>query len=64
MPSIAKIVAEERKQAGLTQAQLAEKSGLPRESIARLEGGRVNPTVQYLEKLAAGMGKELEIRFK
>lgn len=43
---------EVRSAAGLTQEQLAEKSGLPRSHISRLENGKHSPSRSTLEKIA------------
>ncbi len=53
-----------RRRAGLTQRQLAEKAGIPQETIARIERGRVDPRVKTLDRLleACGWGLELEPR--
>lgn len=40
-----------RRRAGLTQRQLAAKAGIPQESIARIERGRVDPRVGTLDRL-------------
>jgi transcriptional regulator with XRE-family HTH domain len=45
-----------RKAAGLTQEQLAERSGFSQQYISKLEQGRRNPTVVTLYELAAGLG--------
>lgn len=49
-------LAEVRKEQGLSQEQLAERSGVCRVSIARYETGKLNPTLNTLEKLAAALG--------
>jgi transcriptional regulator with XRE-family HTH domain len=41
---------------GLTQEQLAKKSGVSRTYLARLETGRQDPTLSTLEKLAKALG--------
>ena len=47
---------EIREKKGLTQVQLAEKSNLSQEYIARLEtGSKVNPSLDALEKLAKAL---------
>ncbi len=46
--------------AGLTQQALAKSAGLPRSTIARLESGEGNPTIETLCKLAG----VLEARFQ
>ena len=60
---IARAIITARLEAGLTQAELAQKAALPQSNISRLESGTINPTVQTLEKVAAGLGKKLELRF-
>jgi transcriptional regulator with XRE-family HTH domain len=45
-----------RKEAGLTQEQLAERSGLSQQYISGLERGRRNPTVVTLYELAQALG--------
>ena len=47
-----KHIRQERK---LTQEQLAERAGLTREYIARLETGRYDPTLSTIEKLAKAL---------
>ena len=44
-----------RTEAGLTQEQLAELSGLPQSHISRLEGGKHSPSRMTLEKIAAAL---------
>jgi predicted transcriptional regulator len=45
-----------RGEAGLTQEQLAERSGLSQQYISKLEKGERNPTVVTLYELAQGLG--------
>ncbi len=49
-------IRELRVQAGLTQSQLAEKSGLPQSHISRLEQARHSPSAMTIEKLANALG--------
>jgi DNA-binding XRE family transcriptional regulator len=42
-----------REKAGLTQAQVAAKSGLRLETISRLENGKGNPTVSTVRRILA-----------
>jgi len=49
-----------RRRAGLTQRQLAASVGIPQETIARIEVGRVDPRVGTLDRLLAGCGFGLE----
>src|SRR5438067_2141958 len=47
----------ERERQGLTLAQLAKRSGIDKGAISKLETGRqVNPTVDTLSRIAAGLG--------
>jgi transcriptional regulator with XRE-family HTH domain len=50
-----------RRRAGLTQRQLAAKVGIPQETIARIEAGRVDPRVGTLDRLLEGCGYGLEV---
>jgi transcriptional regulator with XRE-family HTH domain len=45
-----------RKEAGLTQEQLAERCGLSQQYLSKLEQGRRNPTVVTLYEIAQGLG--------
>lgn len=51
-----------RKEKRLTQTDIAEALGVKRPNITRFENGAYNPTLDMLVKIAACMGKELEIR--
>jgi DNA-binding XRE family transcriptional regulator len=47
---------------GLTQTQLAAMVGTKQPSIARLESGASQPSVAFLQKVAAALGARLEVR--
>jgi transcriptional regulator with XRE-family HTH domain len=53
-----------RSRARLTQRELAAKSGIPQETIARIERGRADPRLGTLDRLleACGYGLEVEPR--
>lgn len=53
-----------RAEKGLTQHDLAKLIGAKQSAIARLEGGRYNPSVKLLGKIAVATGKKLSIRFE
>ncbi|NCA98525.1 MAG: XRE family transcriptional regulator [Clostridia bacterium] len=55
---------ELRKKEGLTQRELAEKTGKPQSTIARIENGNMNATVKLLEEIAQSIGRELVISFQ
>jgi DNA-binding XRE family transcriptional regulator len=48
----------------LTQAELARLIGTKQSNISRLEGGDYNPSLQFLKRVAKGLGKELHISFE
>jgi XRE family transcriptional regulator, regulator of sulfur utilization len=47
--------------AGLTQAEVAERSGLSQADISRYERGLGNPTRTTIEAIAAALGAHLEL---
>ena|SRR5437660_9727796 len=49
-----------RRRAGLTQRELARRSGVPQPSISKIERGVTSPTVDTLERLIRSCGMELE----
>src|SRR5918999_3002059 len=49
-----------RRRAGLSQRELARRSGIPQPSISRIERDVVSPTVDTLERLLRACGMELE----
>ncbi len=50
-----------RTEAGLTQAELAQRMGTTQSAIARMEGGGTRPSLDTLEKLARAVGQELVV---
>ncbi|MCK9228092.1 MAG: helix-turn-helix transcriptional regulator [Syntrophorhabdaceae bacterium] len=48
----------------ITQEELAKRIGTNQGNISRLEKGNSNPSLQFLKKVALGLGKELSISFK
>lgn len=57
----ARIIREARLRAGLTQAELAERSGRDRTVVARWEQGLVAPSVDTLAELVEACGFELPL---
>ena len=49
---------------GLTQKELAKKCGIKQSNISRLESGKANPTIKFLQKLAYALDSELFIEFR
>ena len=52
-----------RTTAKLTQAQLAQRIGTTQSAVARLEGGRVWPSIATLRRYAEATGTRLTIGF-
>ena len=58
----AQILLDARKNARLTQAELAERIGADKSYISRIERGITVPTVATLYKIAAAMGLTVELK--
>ena len=61
--AIQKAIMDARIRGNMTQKELAEKSGIDRADISKMETGDSNPTIKQLQKLALGMGKKLVVNF-
>ena len=61
---LASAVIDARNRAGLTQKGLAKKMGTTQPVVARLESGRVRPSLRTLERLARATRSRLRIRFE
>jgi transcriptional regulator with XRE-family HTH domain len=59
--ALANLLIGARVKAGLSQAELAEKMGTSQSAIARLESGRVRPSLTTLTRLAKATGTRLRI---
>lgn len=53
---------EVRKAEGITQEHLAELVGTKKSNISRLESGRYNPSLDFLVKVADGLGKQISVK--
>lgn len=51
-----------RANAGLTQAEIAERLGTTQSAVARLESGTGNPSVGTLKRYATALGCRLEVK--
>ena len=52
-----------RERKGLSQRQLAELVGTTQSAIARLEGGRISPSLPTLDRIAAALDAEVTVTF-
>lgn len=59
-----KAVIAARLESNMTQAELAEKTGIRQSNISRIESGTSSPTVETLARIAEGLGKKLKIEFQ
>jgi len=61
---LARALIEARTAAGLSQPQLARRMGTSQSYIARLEGGKVRPSTDALERFAQATRTRLRIAFE
>lgn len=54
---------EARNSQKITQQQLADRTGIDRADISRLENGNANPSLKMLKRLASGMGMAIKVEF-
>ena len=62
--AIIQAMIDARKSVGMTQKELAEKTGINQADISKLERGNANPSLRTLKRLAAGMGMRLKLEFE
>ena len=60
---LVKAFLEARKNADMTQSELAKASGVAQSDISKLENGNSNPTLKMLWRLADSMNMHLKIEF-
>ena len=53
-----------RIESNMTQYELAERTGIPKSNISRFENGKHIPSLQMIERIAAGLGMKLEWSLK
>ena len=58
---LAETLKEERRRAGLTQAQLAEKIGTKKTYISRLENGKADVQLSTLFRIFEGLGRRVNL---
>ena len=61
--NITRAILDARINAGMTQAELSQKSGISQADISRLEKGTRNPSLKLLKRLAEAMDSTLSIEF-
>jgi transcriptional regulator with XRE-family HTH domain len=59
--SPSEIVRLARRNADLTQSELAERLGTTQSAISRLESGRIQPSFETLERVASACGSAVQL---
>ena len=61
--AVVQAIIDARKNAGLTQKELSERTGIAQGDLSKLENGNANPSIRTLQRLAAAMGMTLKVEF-
>ncbi len=61
--AVIRAVIDARMKKAITQKALARKIGTKQSVISRLESGKANPSIGFLQKFAAALDMRLEIKF-
>ncbi|NEA22855.1 helix-turn-helix domain-containing protein [Actinomadura bangladeshensis] len=59
---LGKAVRERRLELGLTQVELARRSGMTQSQLSRLEAGGAEPTIRVLDRLARALDASLSVK--
>lgn len=59
--SISNLVREARRRAGFTQAELAERAGVPKSTVGRIESGARMPSTKMVERLVRAAGLRVSV---
>jgi DNA-binding XRE family transcriptional regulator len=59
--SIARSIIRDRARLGLSQAELARRAGLRKETLCRIESGRYTPSLRSLEKIDSALREAREL---
>ena len=57
-------IIEVRNKQNITQEELALRVGTQKSNISRLESGAYNPSLDFIMKIAEGLGKEIHIELR
>ena len=60
-PRCGRFLVELRRRHGLSQQELAQRTGMTQANISRIERDKVSPTLMTLERLLAAMGETLRL---
>jgi len=53
-----------RKEMGISQSELAKLIGTDQSRISKLERGNLNPSLDFMKRVAEAMGKKIHISFE
>ena len=53
-----------RNEQGITQEELARRIGTKKSNISRMESGNYNPSLDFLIKIANGLGRTLDVQMR
>jgi transcriptional regulator with XRE-family HTH domain len=59
--SISNLVREARRRAGFTQTELAERAGVPKSTVGRVESGARMPSTEMVERLVRAAGFDVSV---
>lgn len=62
--SIIQSMIDARRETGITQKQLSERTGISQSDISKFERGGGNPSIRTLRRSAAGLGMRVKIEFQ
>ena len=57
-------IIQARSEQKISQKELADRIGSKQSNISRLESGTYNPSLDFLKRVADGLGKTLHIEFR
>ncbi|MBP3721879.1 MAG: helix-turn-helix transcriptional regulator [Selenomonadaceae bacterium] len=60
---LVKEIVRVRQEENMTQAELAERIGIQQSNVSRLERGHSNPSLDFIERVAKGLGRTVKIEF-
>ena len=60
---IKEAIIKARRKENLTQQELANRTGINKSDISRLEHGNLNPSIKLLKRLAKGLNMTVKIKF-
>lgn len=58
------VLYKERKAQGLSQQEIAKRTGIPRTTVSKIESGNRNVTIAKIIMIAAALGKIVEIQLR